>query len=200
MRIKHLLKSLYNKISEKLFKSKKTGRIYVISDLHIGHTNIIRYCKRPFKNTNVMNHELVSRWNGAVTNKDSVFFLGDFIISGHIGYWINRLNGKKTFIRGNHDRKLKHTIPNKILYYRGYRFLLIHNPHKIPRNWSGWVIYGHIHNSNLLKYPFIDGKNKRINVSAEVIDYRPLSLDYLVSLNLSAIKRKTTLNTRTEYW
>ena len=53
---------------------------------------------------------------------------------------------------------------------------------------------------NLAKFPFIDGERKRINVSVEVIDYSPVSLDYLISLNLPAIKRKKTLHSPTEYW
>lgn len=52
-------------------------RIFVTSDLHLGHYNIIRYCKRPFNNLDDMNTKLVRNWNSVVSPKDTVYFLGD---------------------------------------------------------------------------------------------------------------------------
>jgi calcineurin-like phosphoesterase family protein len=194
------IKRFYNKIFSKRIRYTNTGNIYVISDTHLNHSNIIRYCNRPFKNVQAMNLEIARRWNRTVNKNDTVYFLGDFVFRGSIGYWITHLNGKKIFIRGNHDSKLKNAIHNKIINYKGHQFYLVHEPHEIPKDWQGWAIYGHKHNSNLSKFPFIDGERKRINVSVEVIDYRPVSLDYLISLNLAAIRRKTTIHSTTEYW
>lgn len=200
MRFFNSIKGFYNKIFSKHPRYTENDNIYVIPDTHLGHANVIKYCDRPFKNVEVMDQELARRWNRKVNKKEVVYFLGDFVFRGNAGYWKSHLNGEKTFIRGNHDYKLKGTIHSKIIEYNGYRFYLVHNPFEIPSDWNGWAIYGHKHNNNLSKFPFIDGERKRINVSVEVIDYSPVSLDYLISLNLPAIKWKKTLHSPTEYW
>lgn len=181
----------------KIFPKKKN--IFVISDLHLGHQNVIRYCKRPFENSESMDCELARRWNNAVKNDDTVYFLGDFVFHGSPKYWKTNLKGRKTFIRGNHDHKLKGTVHDKVIEHKGFRFYLVHNPNEIPPDWKDWVLYGHEHNNNLSKFPFIDGDRKRINVSVEVIDYRPLNLDNLISLDLPNIRWKETLRSPTEY-
>ncbi len=180
-------------------KLKPKGKIWVIADTHFGHRNIIRYCHRPFGNVYDMNETLVRNWNLKVEKDDTVYFLGDFVTRGSIGLKITQLHGNKIFIRGNHDGKLKHTIHHKNLNYKGYSFLFVHNPAHIPKYWNGWAIYGHKHNNNLSRYPFIDGMRKRINVGVELINYQPISLDYLISLNLDSISRMDTINSRVIY-
>lgn len=184
----------------RIIPRKKPGKIFLISDTHFGHRNIIRYCRRPFRNTRSMDRTLQKRWNSAIKRNDLVFFLGDFVIRGSIGYWIRRLNGRKKFIRGNHDYKLKYATHHTKFQYKGYNFYLVHNPVHAPKDWNGWVIHGHVHNNNTSIFPFIDGVRKRINVSVELIDYRPVSLDYILSLNLSNIKRMRTIKSKIEYW
>ncbi len=83
---------------------------------------------------------------------------------------------------GNHDKGYLKSVPPAekcVLTYGGKKFLLIHDSEKV-RKWDGWVIHGHEHNNKPGKYPFINGKNKTINVSVELINYTPLSLDFLV--------------------
>ena len=43
-------------------------------------------------------------------------------------------------------------------------------------------------------YPFMNGARKTINVCAELINYRPVSLDFLASLKLGSIKRMDTID------
>lgn len=38
-------------------------RIWFVSDLHLAHKNIIKYCSRPFDNVNQMNEILIQNWN-----------------------------------------------------------------------------------------------------------------------------------------
>lgn len=52
---------------------------YYISDLHIGHENILRFDNRPFADLNEMHNAIVTRWNSVVTGNDTVYILGDFI-------------------------------------------------------------------------------------------------------------------------
>jgi hypothetical protein len=48
------------------------------SDFHLGHFNIIRYCNRPFADTQEMNEVIVERMNASVKPNDVLYFLGDF--------------------------------------------------------------------------------------------------------------------------
>ena len=66
---------------------------------------------------------------------------------------------------------------------------LVHDPVNLPIKWDDWVIHGHKHNNDMKNYPFINGENKTINVSAELLNYKPVDLDFLISLKLDSIKR-----------
>ncbi len=152
---------------------------FIISDLHLGHRNIVKYCSRPFINTHEMNVALVANWNNAVSNNDTVYFLGD--LSRRTDFWFEKLNGNIVFIKGNHDSSEKIKFyQNYVLEYRGYKFFLSHRPNQAPKDWTGWSIFGHVHNNRLEEYPFIDIENKRINISIELIDYRPMNIDDLI--------------------
>lgn len=78
---------------------------FFTSDTHFGHEAIIDFCKRPFKDVEHMNNELVSRWNSVVSDCDTVFHMGDFSFMGSIKTKeiISRLRGVIVLIRGNHD-------------------------------------------------------------------------------------------------
>lgn len=178
----------------------KSSKIYVISDLHLDHANIIRYCNRPFPDTRMMNRELVTNWNSIVKRKDTVYFLGDLVYgrSSHgAEYWIKRLHGNKKYLKGNHDEGVN--VPflnNPWLVYRGKKFYLIHDPDEIPVEWDGWIIHGHHHNNDLKRFPFINGEAKTINVSVELIDYKPLDLEVLFDLDYEGITYMETINSK----
>jgi len=160
---------------------------FLISDLHLGHRNIIRYSNRPFLTVWGMDRTLIRNWNRTVGPEDRVFYLGDFVWRGSIGHYINILNGKKTFIRGNHDRRMTAGYDHGILTCRGRKFYLVHSPADVPKDWDGWVIHGHVHNSDTECYPFINSETRRINVSCELIGYRPVDLDWITSLDLDKV-------------
>lgn len=173
-------KSLIENIKSVFRKSK----VFVTSDLHLDHANIIKYCKRPFLDTADMNKVLVRNWNNTVSNKDTVYFLGDLAYgrgSRTADYWLKQLNGKVFFIKGNHDvsNEIK-LYDDFILEYANYKFFLTHRPENIPSGWNDWAICGHSHNNNLHEYPFIDKENKRINVSVELTKYKPVDMDFIL--------------------
>ena len=56
--------------------------IWFTSDFHLGHFNIIRYCKRPFADTREMNAAILERLNALVKPDDVLYFLGDFCMGG----------------------------------------------------------------------------------------------------------------------
>ena len=196
-RIKVENKSFTQKLKD-VFRKPKT---FITSDLHLDHTNIIKYCKRPFLNTEDMNRTLVDNWNNTVGKKDRVYFLGDMsfgtnkdlkIPSRPADYWLTKLNGDIFFIRGfsyepsgvrnQHDRisKIKNVFDSLIIDYKGRKFFLVHDPDLVPSDWKDWAICGHHHNNKLEQYPFIDKKNKRINISTELTKYRPVDMDDLI--------------------
>lgn len=84
---------------EKIMNYRFDGsRVFFTSDTHFNHTNIIRFCNRPFKDVSHMNETIISNWNRVVGPEDIVFHLGDFCLGGSTE-WVNvlnRLNGKYT--------------------------------------------------------------------------------------------------------
>lgn len=163
-------------------------QVYLISDLHFDHTNIIRFCNRPFPATSDMNRAMVANWTKTVGCRDRVFFLGDMTYGEYrrpIDYWLQKLTGNIMFIRGNHDKDIitkARVIPtNYGIRYKGREFLLAHNPYR-PDGFDGWIIHGDMHNRDLNLYPLVNQKRQTINVSADLVDYTPISLDYLTNL------------------
>lgn len=194
--------------------ASKKGRKFLISDLHLDHKNIIQYCRLDmFKKGDVltMNDVIISNWNRVVKNIDTVYFIGDLIPEWtepyfpKFYYYLNDvLNGKIIFIKGNHEKPFKSKFPRfKPLRYHKINFLLIHDLATIKEikeeyDFSefryDWIIHGHHHNNNLKKYPFINGKTKTINVSVELLNYQPLDLDHLLSLDINSIVRMDTVS------
>ncbi len=176
--------------------SEKEGKIFLISDTHFDHENIIRFCNRPFRSLEEMQKTLVNRWNLTVTNEDTVYFLGDMTYGKKrqpIDYWLGKLNGKIKFIRGNHDEDEVITKATELsekypLVYQGNKFLLMHDPYR-PANWDGWLIHGDKHNNNLEDYPFMNHEKKTINICSELVGYAPIAIDKII-LNLSKNEQK----------
>ena len=81
--------------------------VFFTSDTHFNHTNIIRFCSRPFKDVEHMNETLIANWNRVVGPDNIVFHLGDFCLGGSAEWTkiLKRLNGKIYLIAGNHDMK-----------------------------------------------------------------------------------------------
>lgn len=81
---------------------------FVTSDWHVGHSNVISFDKRPFRDLDHMHTVLINNYNSTV-NPDSVcFFLGDMgICSGDLlSNIIAQLHGTKVLIIGNHDKSV----------------------------------------------------------------------------------------------
>ena len=91
------------RMNEKIMNYKFDGsRVFFTSDTHFNHTNVIRFCNRPFKDVVHMNETLISNWNRVVSPEDIVFHLGG---SAEWVNVLNRLNGKIYLISDNHDIK-----------------------------------------------------------------------------------------------
>jgi calcineurin-like phosphoesterase family protein len=171
--------------------------IFLIADLHLGHANIIRYCSRPFLVSDVreMDHVLIKNWNYTISPLNRVYYLGD-LRYGKDAFsslqYRKKLKGCITFIEGNHDDPEPGAVPSVTLKYRGFTFLLVHDPASAPEEFDGWIIHGHHHNNDLRHYPFIDFVHRRINVSAEVIGYVPENLNTICTILQDRISRMDT--------
>lgn len=82
------------------------NKVFFISDMHIGHRNVLKFCNRPFLDVKDMSESLIKNWNSVVGKDDIVFDLGDMFWwdSRHeIKKFIGRLNGTIYKVAGNHD-------------------------------------------------------------------------------------------------
>jgi len=157
---------------------------YFISDTHFDHSNIIKYCDRPFSTVEYMNNTILHNWNNTIKDNDTVYFLGDLTHrknSRNSTWWIHQLRGKIIWLKGNHDKlqALETVNVEKIGYSEivrcdGYEFLLVHRGVEAPTDI--WIIHGHNHNNR----PHIEPEIRWINVSVEVIQYTPISLAEII--------------------
>lgn len=134
---------------------------YYIADLHLGHANVIRFDNRPFDNIDEMESEIVQRWNKRITPKDTVYIIGDFCwkTSNNWIPIIQKLNGSKVLIRGNHDpkhidgnlRKLFDDVKDyKEISDNGRRVSMCHFPvlfYNHSHNPNSYMLCGHVHNT-----------------------------------------------------
>lgn len=160
---------------------------WVIADTHFGHENVIEYSGRPFSSARQMDEELIKNWNNTVSKNDTVYMLGDFSLSGSLGYIesiIVRLQGKIILVMGNHDRlKPQHyiscgfhaAIRKPILLEP--RVILMHEPPLESDVLDGMnYIFGHIHE----KVIDIESRDNCRCVSVERTNYKPIDLDKLL--------------------
>lgn len=48
--------------------------------MHFNHSNIIKYCDRPFISSEDQTNKLIENWNTVVKDEDDIFVLGDFFL------------------------------------------------------------------------------------------------------------------------
>ena len=163
---------------------------YFISDTHFGHSNIIKYCNRPFVTVNDMNKCIINSWNSRVTDKDHVYFLGDFMM-GKLNSWpFHQLFGHKHLIVGNHDYEETLKLPwETINHYldlypvNKMNVILCHYP---LESWDrmGYKkdksvhLHGHIHSSKT--HSSISVKHNRYDVGVDRIGYVPLTIEEII--------------------
>jgi calcineurin-like phosphoesterase family protein len=170
--------------------------IWFSSDLHLWHSNIIKFCDRPFADANEMTEALRTYHNERVKPEDHWYFLGDLTMergnknAQRIIDEMKKWNGHKRIILGNHDHFepwVYSTIFEKIVGTGRWfnNWWIGHFPiHSTSMGNADACIHGHIHN---WKSPdpvvTVDKNTKRvryqpyINLSVENINYRPVSLE-----------------------
>lgn len=164
--------------------------LFVISDLHLGHANILNFIiddagtkLRPeFKNVDYMDETIIQRWNEVVKPGDHVYNLGDVAMNKRFLHLNLRLNGKKRLIFGNHD----------IFDYQDYAeagfqkmmgmrvldgIIFTHVPiHQSQLERFKANVHGHTH-SNHVKLDSGHRDPRYLNVCVEQVNYTPVPLE-----------------------
>lgn len=165
--------------------------VWVISDTHFFHSNIIKYCNRPFKDSIEMDEVIRENWNKTVKPGDIVWHLGDVYFGKakreESPYdFLKTLNGKKRLILGNHDNALDQNLQKafeKIVMWRmwpEFGILFSHVPiHADSFRYKCEVnIHGHCHDK--IVYGEDGWADKRYrNVCVEHTNYFPVHIDSL---------------------
>jgi calcineurin-like phosphoesterase family protein len=173
--------------------------IFFTSDTHWGHAGICQFTNydgspvRPWDDVEEMNEEMIKRWNETVGPKDKIYHLGDVVINRRFLPILDRLNGDKVLIKGNHDI---FPLKDYVKYFRDIRayhvmngMILSHIPvHKESIARFGTNIHGHTHGNRVMKIvgAYTDGTLIRSKdeidpdyfcVCVEQTDYRPISFE-----------------------
>jgi len=162
--------------------------VFLVSDTHFGHEKTCTVFKRadgsplrPFASAEEMNEVMVQRWNERVGPKDKVYHLGDVVINRRYLNILDRLNGDKVLIKGNHDIFQLEDYTKYFRDIRGYHvmngMILSHVPvHTASLERFGCNIHGHLHANRVTMMDYgrevIDPRY--FNVSVECIDFAPI--------------------------
>ena len=171
--------------------------IFLISDTHFGHKNMYGFVsvgglriRREFADIEEAEEAMVERWNSVVTPRDKVYHLGDVFISRRGRFVLDRLNGDKVLIKGNHDIfSLKDYTP----YFRDIRahhrldnIVFSHIPIH-PGSVNGWWrdrgsiignVHGHLHRAVVCDREG-NPDPQYISVCVERINYTPIEFSVI---------------------
>jgi len=149
---------------------------YFTSDLHLFHEAILALTFRKFRTTKEMNRTIVRKYNDIVSPDDTCYILGDLQMEKHpepLRKIIERLNGRKILILGNHDEinvwhYLRMGFESVHTSLDIGKYILIHDPvasvTKPDRKW----LCGHVHN-------MWKKSGNCVNVGVDVWDFNPVS-------------------------
>ena len=167
---------------------------YLTADWHLFHDSIRLYCNRPYKDINQMHRSMQFEHNQVVSPTDEVWHLGDVTMlsseyAGRVKKEINKFNGIKHLILGNHDEWRPHSYENAGFWtvhtafwfkHEGFTFYLMHDPAKytiIQNDPKAIMLCGHIH--DLFKH--LLPEKRIINVGIDVWK-RPVAFAEILTL------------------
>ena len=176
------------------------GNIFITSDTHFFHKNAIKLSNRPFSCIEEMNEILIDNWNETVTNNDTIYHLGDFMMGISLKHYdksfqklkdtVGRLRGRIRLITGNHDKTIIKLCAKMnecpFEWIKGSDFIRsnnrkIHLTHKPSKR--DFLFHGHSHGT-VAPRNFI-----RLDVGVDCWDYTPISLELAMS-RLKALEYK----------
>jgi len=185
-----------------------SGKVYITSDTHYGHKNIVRGVTtwrtqdgqipvdstRDFHTIEQMNERLIDGINHFVGQEDTLIMLGDVSFGGfeNIGIFLDRLIcGNIHLILGNHDHHIDRNhdqIQKRFLSVNHYLeanidgqdFVLCHYP---LQSWHGLNkgvihLHGHVHLPPHRRF----GNGKRMDVGVDGNGMDPYSISEIVKI------------------
>ena len=170
---------------------------YFSSDHHFGHTNILKFCNRPFKDVNEMNQELIDRHNSIVNDNDMVIIIGDFsfLSKPDTKAVIKRMKGHLVFLKGSHDRWLKPYTQCHELWEHYFKELKTYITccHYQMKTWprshyNSIQLYGHHHGNSI-------PEGKQMDIGVDTNDYYPYPLTDIINImkdkpdNINLVKK-----------
>ena len=163
--------------------------IFFSADLHIAHANIIKYCNRPFKSLNEMNHTILDNYLKTVQDEDTVFLLGDLTIKRgssskkYISMIYNFLPGQKHLIKGNHDKYTKEFYKEECGFISvrkkisTSKYVLVHDPaHFSNMDLQSGKLLLHGHRHYLKPTDNLESSAKIYDVGVDANHFFPVSL------------------------
>ena len=172
--------------------SLKDGpQVWVWSDQHFGHKNIIGFSDRPYPNLELMHECMILNHNDYVEPGDICIWVGDvaFLNDSEANKLIRQCNGYKILILGNHDinkgkakkldfdeiHLLKH-VPVNYGYTKRFDFVFTHYP---CRNFDDKTI--NIHGHEHVAFLYTNTPN-HINVNCELHGFKPINISKLAEM------------------
>ena len=148
--------------------------VWLVSDTHFGHEKTCTVFKRedgsplrPFSCAEEMDEYMVKAWNERVKPTDKVYHLGDVVINRKALKALERLNGDKVLIRGNHDIFRDDDYRQYFREIRAYHvmngMILSHIPlhsHSLGR--FGVNIHGHLHANRVKKARGVEARTGEV--------------------------------------
>lgn len=171
---------------------------YFSSDPHFGHRNIVKFTRddgwplRDFSSVEEHDEYIIQKHNEIVKPNDKWYCLGDVVINKKCLKILERLNGRKTLIAGNHDifnsKEYLKYFDNVRAYkhYPKHRVVFSHIPvHESQLEYRfKWNVHGHLHANIVTKKNWLLKKVpdcRYLNICYEHLDgYYPLSFDQIL--------------------
>jgi calcineurin-like phosphoesterase family protein len=185
-----------------------TGKVWITSDTHFGHKNIVRGTTnwrtqdgevpvdstRDFQTIDQMNNRLVDGINNVVGQDDTLIMLGDVSFGGfdNIGIFLERLVCHNIhLILGNHDTHIENNrdyVQGRFLSVQHYMeanisgkdFVLCHYPFQ---SWHGLAkgvihLHGHVHLGSERKF----GNGKKMDVGVDGNGLDPYNISDIIKM------------------
>ena len=171
--------------------------VFLVSDTHFGHAGVCRFTRRdgvtklrPWDSAEEMDEAMVERWNDRVRPDDKVYHLGDVVMSRRSLSIMDRLNGDKVLIRGNHDIFRDEDYRKYFRELRAYHvmagMILSHIPiHSESLGRFGVNIHGHTHADRVMRPLATSGRSDVVDVRyhcvcVEQTDFAPILFEDVI--------------------
>lgn len=171
--------------------------IWLTSDTHFGHANILRLAERPFADVDEMQRALLAEINARVAPGDDLYILGDFSFK----MTVDAAREVRRKIRcervhlvpGNHDKDWSQPAVAgtfiveppicKVKLEGGKRLIMSHYP---LLEWQGMAhdtvhLHGHIHATRVYNEANRERGWRRYDVGVDANGYRPVSVEEVLA-------------------